>query len=44
MIPEIEKERTMTGGEQAFLALVIVGMLFFGINLAAVTRYTNGGK
>ncbi len=34
----------MTGGEQAFLALVIVGMLFFGINLAAVTRYTNGGK
>jgi hypothetical protein len=44
MAPEIEKEWTMTGGELAFLALVVVGMLFFSINLAAVTRYTNGGK
>lgn len=34
----------MTGGETAFLGLVVVAMLFFGINLAAVARYTNGGK
>lgn len=34
----------MTGGELAFLGLVIATMLFFGVNLAAVTRYTSGGK
>lgn len=41
---EFAKEQTMTGGELAFLTLVIVGMLFFCVNLAAVTRYTQGGK
>ncbi len=34
----------MTGGEQAFLGLVIAAMLFFGVNLAAVARYTKSGK
>ena len=38
------QEQIMTGGEQAFLGLVIATMLFFGINLALVTRHTMRGK
>ena len=34
----------MTSGEQAYLGLVVLAMLFFGLNLAAVARFTKRDK
>jgi hypothetical protein len=38
------EEWNMTGGELAFLGVVVVGMLIFIVNLAAVSWYTADRK